>query len=123
MNKGILKKQVAELLLDPFVLTEQETKEQLQFMGVDINSVTNKLNTFKIKINSLSALLEGEKKKIEFHSEYEQFKKYSEHNADDLLDDEYRLAARKNTGLNGADINGEIQDALMLKQIAKKNKK
>lgn len=123
MNKGILKKQVAELLLDPFVLTEQEAKEQLQFMGVDINSVSNKLNTFKIKINGLSALLEGEKKKIEFHSEYEQFQKYSKNNADDLLVDEYRLAARKNTGLNGADINGEIQDALLLKQIAKQNKK
>ena len=121
MNKGILKKQVAELLLNPFVLTEEEAKEQLQLMGVDINSVTNKLNVFERKLNGLSALLEGEKKKVEFQNEYEQFKKNSEQNAHDLLNDEYKLAARKNSGTNEVDLKGEIQDALLLKRITKKN--
>ncbi|MDP2038559.1 MAG: hypothetical protein Q8L04_14345 [Ignavibacteria bacterium] len=121
MNKGILKKQVAELLLNPFVLTEEEAKEQLQLMGVDINSVTNKLNAFERKLNGLSALLEGKKKKVEFQNEYEQFKENSEQNAHDLLNDEYKLAARKNSGTNEVDLKGEIQDALLLKRITKKN--
>lgn len=101
---------------DPDLLSEEEAKEELEAMGVDVEEIEKKFDDFLKKIEAKKKLLEGEIKKENFERDLGEFNKLS--GSIKTEGNEFtRLAARNREG----DIENS-NDEKLIDFLRKKNK-
>lgn len=120
------KKYFLNFFLDTEIFTEEEAKDLLSEMGVDIEKLEKKKEDFLQTLKAKEALREGRNKKEEFlkllNKKKENFNLSPNNDINPDENDislEYKIAARKKSD-NNEHLSGEIDDKKLLEELKKK---
>ncbi len=121
-----LKKNLLHSYLDPELLNKTEAEEDLREKGVNVEQLQKKGKEFVKKLQvrlarqktAKQALRNARERHEQFLNIVEQYKKEKPGTA--LNAGKYRMAARKQNGVDGDDLHGEIDDAKLLEYMKKK---
>lgn len=105
--------------LDPELYSTEEAEEALKKKGVNIRLLKEKGTNFKQMLEAKKSLKESGKKKAEFLTILEQFKKEDSEIELDNLAIDYKIAARKKDS-SQQEKNGATDDAKLLEYIRNK---
>jgi phosphotransferase system IIA component len=114
-----LKKNFLQFYLDPELLSKEEAEEALRKIGVDVDCIEKKGEHFMKKLKAKITLSHGNEKKERFLKLIDQFQKETGSPIIDTNHASYKLAARKQNGVNGNDGRNEIDDAKLLEYLRK----
>ncbi|MCX8167236.1 MAG: hypothetical protein N3E37_05305 [Candidatus Micrarchaeota archaeon] len=108
-------KNFTKFYFDPEILTEEEAKEELREMGVDVERIEQMFSEFLRKLEAEKRFLEGEIKKENFEKDLEEFRQTLTGEVANETGNINRLAARNGEGKIEAGGDEELLDFLKKK--------